>query len=49
MGIRLMQGYLLARPGFECLPQVLWPEEPTSPGPEAKYAEAGLAPAPVVA
>ncbi|QIB66918.1 EAL domain-containing protein [Kineobactrum salinum] len=26
MGINLFQGYLLARPGFEQLPQVAWPE-----------------------
>ncbi len=25
-GIRLMQGYLFAKPGFECLPEVFWPE-----------------------
>lgn len=25
-GIRLMQGYLFARPGYECLPGVEWPE-----------------------
>ena len=26
MGIRLFQGYLFARPGFESLPEVVWPE-----------------------
>jgi EAL domain-containing protein (putative c-di-GMP-specific phosphodiesterase class I) len=26
-GIRLMQGYLFARPAFERLPEVFWPEE----------------------
>lgn len=26
-GIRLMQGYLFARPGYECLPDVVWPEQ----------------------
>jgi len=25
-GIRLMQGYLFAKPGFELLPEVHWPE-----------------------
>jgi len=25
-GIRFMQGYLFAKPGFECLPEVNWPE-----------------------
>jgi len=29
MGIYLFQGYLFARPGFECLPEVNWPELPT--------------------
>ncbi|MBW4037264.1 MAG: EAL domain-containing protein [Acidobacteria bacterium] len=29
-GIRLIQGYLLAKPGFEQLPEVHWPEEETS-------------------
>jgi EAL domain-containing protein (putative c-di-GMP-specific phosphodiesterase class I) len=24
-GVRLAQGYLFARPGFECLPEVVWP------------------------
>lgn len=28
MGIRLFQGYLFARPGFESLPEVAWPELP---------------------
>jgi EAL domain-containing protein (putative c-di-GMP-specific phosphodiesterase class I) len=28
MGIRLFQGYLFARPGFESLPEVTWPELP---------------------
>lgn len=28
MGIRLFQGYLFARPGFESLPEVVWPELP---------------------
>ncbi len=27
-GVRLIQGYLLARPGFECLPKVHYPEIP---------------------
>ena len=27
LGIRLMQGYLFARPGYECLPEVEWPTE----------------------
>lgn len=26
LGIHLMQGYFFARPGFECLPTVAWPE-----------------------
>ena len=26
MGVELFQGYLFARPGFECLPEVQWPE-----------------------
>lgn len=26
LGIDLFQGYLFARPGFECLPEVNWPE-----------------------
>jgi len=25
LGIRLFQGYLFARPGFETLPEVHWP------------------------
>jgi EAL domain-containing protein (putative c-di-GMP-specific phosphodiesterase class I) len=29
-GIRLMQGYLFARPGFECLPEVTWPGDDQS-------------------
>lgn len=28
-GIRLMQGYLFAKPGYETLPEVLWPEHLT--------------------
>jgi len=24
-GVRLFQGYLFARPGFECLPAACWP------------------------
>lgn len=28
LGINLFQGYLFARPGFECLPEVTWPELP---------------------
>lgn len=28
LGIRLMQGYLFARPGYECLPAITWPESP---------------------
>lgn len=27
LGATLFQGYLFARPGFECLPQVRWPED----------------------
>jgi hypothetical protein len=25
LGVKLMQGYLLAKPGFEALPPVAWP------------------------
>ena len=25
-GIHLMQGYLFAKPGYECLPEVNWPD-----------------------
>lgn len=28
MGIHLFQGYLFARPAFEALPEVTWPEMP---------------------
>ncbi len=31
-GVRLMQGYLFARPGFESLPEVVWPESYASEG-----------------
>ncbi|SEJ00346.1 EAL domain-containing protein [Frateuria terrea] len=27
LGVTLFQGYLFARPGFECLPEVHWPED----------------------
>lgn len=33
LGVKLMQGYLLAKPGFEALPPVAWPGAPTSLAP----------------
>lgn len=36
-GVELFQGWLFARPGFECLPEPLWPDspDPKIPSPEA--------------
>ncbi len=31
LGIRMFQGYLFARPGFESLPEPEWPEIPLDP------------------
>ncbi len=31
LGIRMFQGYLFARPGFESLPEPVWPEIPLDP------------------
>ena len=40
-GIRLMQGYLFARPGYESLPEVTWPEDSSLNQQEGAAATAG--------
>ena len=40
-GVRLMQGYLFARPGYESLPDVTWPEDGTSSGQMVRAEVAG--------
>ena len=39
-GVELMQGYLFAKPGYESLPEVMWPEPHTPPAAKATRATA---------